>query len=170
MILPFLSDQREDEEAHAPLSLMSFGWIKPEGAATMRGAMVSRVINQLLTTTRWGALDYLVIDLPPGTGDVQLTLAQIVPLSCAIMVSTPHPLSVVDVARGVDMFNRLQVTIYSSSASKGGRKLKCMCVCIFVDPYSGSGGKHGVLYVRRMHRATFAVWPGRGLCRPHCTA
>ena len=59
----------------------------------MRGSIVSRVINQLATSTDWGELDYLVIDMPPGTGDIQLTLSQNLVLTGAVIVTTPHPLS-----------------------------------------------------------------------------
>ena len=96
------------------LALMSFGWVPQQDggegrAAIMRGPMVSGVVNQLLTETAWGALDILVIDLPPGTGDIQLTLAQIAKLSGAVIVSTPQKLAYVDVEKGVEMFARLSI-------------------------------------------------------------
>ncbi|KAG6587946.1 Fe-S cluster assembly factor 101, chloroplastic, partial [Cucurbita argyrosperma subsp. sororia] len=80
-----------------------------QGRAIMRGPMVSGVISQLLTTTEWGELDYLVIDMPPGTGDIQLTLCQVVPLTAAIIVTTPQKLAFIDVAKGVRMFSKLKV-------------------------------------------------------------
>ncbi|EPS72302.1 hypothetical protein M569_02451 [Genlisea aurea] len=82
------------------VKLVSFGFAG-QGRAIMRGPMVSGVINQLLTTAEWGELDYLVIDMPPGTGDIQLTLCQIVPLSAAVIVTTPQKLAFIDVAKGV---------------------------------------------------------------------
>ncbi|KAF9617262.1 hypothetical protein IFM89_035206 [Coptis chinensis] len=90
------------------VKLVSFGFAG-EGRAIMRGPMVSGVINQLLTTTEWGELDYLVIDMPPGTGDIHLTLCQVVPLSAAVIVTTPQKLSFIDVAKGVRMFSKLKV-------------------------------------------------------------
>ncbi|CAH9143784.1 unnamed protein product [Cuscuta epithymum] len=90
------------------VKLVSFGFAG-QGRAIMRGPMVSGVINQLLTTAEWGELDYLVIDMPPGTGDIQLTLCQVVPLTAAVIVTTPQKLAFVDVAKGVRMFSKLKV-------------------------------------------------------------
>ncbi|KAF9662493.1 hypothetical protein SADUNF_Sadunf18G0058800 [Salix dunnii] len=90
------------------VKLVSFGFAG-QGRAIMRGPMVSGVINQLLTTTEWGELDYLVIDMPPGTGDIQLTLCQVVPLTAAVIVTTPQKLAFIDVAKGVRMFSKLKV-------------------------------------------------------------
>ncbi|XP_010249843.1 PREDICTED: fe-S cluster assembly factor HCF101, chloroplastic-like isoform X3 [Nelumbo nucifera] len=90
------------------VKLVSFGFAG-QGRAIMRGPMVSGVINQLLTTSEWGELDYLVIDMPPGTGDIQLTLCQVVPLTAAVVVTTPQKLAFIDVAKGVRMFSKLKV-------------------------------------------------------------
>jgi len=93
------------------LKLMSFGFLLGDGPAVMRGPMVSRYIQQILHNTDWGTLDYLFIDMPPGTGDVQLTITQSIQLSGAVIVTTPHTLSLVDVARGILMFEKVQVPI-----------------------------------------------------------
>ena len=69
------------------------------------------LVQQLLTTSDWGELDYLVVDFPPGTGDIQLTLCQSVPFTAAVIVTTPQKLSFIDVAKGVRMFARLQVRL-----------------------------------------------------------
>ena len=75
----------------------------------MRGPVATKIINQLALCTTWGELDYLIIDLPPGTGDVQLTLGQSLRMSGLCVVTTPHPLSLADAAKGIEMFEQLKV-------------------------------------------------------------
>ena len=87
---------------------VSFGFAG-QGSAIMRGPMVSGLIQQLLTTTEWGELDYLVVDFPPGTGDIQLTLCQSVSFSAAVIVTTPQKLAFIDVAKGIRMFAKMAV-------------------------------------------------------------
>ncbi len=99
------------------IKLMSFGYAQNEsesqGPAILRGPMVSQIINQLLTHTNWGDLDYLLIDYPPGTGDVQLTLGQMIPITAAVIVTTPQHLSFIDVVKGIDMFDTLNIPTIS---------------------------------------------------------
>lgn len=78
-------------------------------AQVLRGPMATQLLRQFLTQVNWGALDYLLIDLPPGTGDIQLSLAQMVPLAGAVLVTTPQELSVIDVRKAVAMFKTLNV-------------------------------------------------------------
>jgi ATP-binding protein involved in chromosome partitioning len=94
------------------LRLISLGFFVKEGeAAILRGPMLSATIKQFLFDVEWGQLDYLVIDLPPGTGDAQLTLSQVIPLTGALMVTTPQALSLLDVRKGIAMFKQLNVPI-----------------------------------------------------------
>ncbi len=93
------------------LKLMSFGFLLGDAPAVMRGPIVTRYIQQLLFQTDWGKLDYLIVDMPPGTGDVQLTITQSVRLTGAVIVTTRQTLSLVDVARGILMFEKVQVPI-----------------------------------------------------------
>jgi len=91
------------------VKLMSMGYVRPGEHAAIRGPLVSAMVQQLLTQTEWGELDYLVIDMPPGTGDIHLTVAQTAQVSAAIVVSTAHRLSLADVEKGIAMFNKVNI-------------------------------------------------------------
>lgn len=93
------------------LKLMSFGFLLGDAPAVMRGPIVTRYIQQLLFQTDWGELDYLILDMPPGTGDVQLTITQSIKLSGAVIVTTHHGLSLVDTVRGILMFEKVNVPV-----------------------------------------------------------
>jgi ATP-binding protein involved in chromosome partitioning len=94
------------------IKLMSIGLlIDPEQPAVWRGPMVTQALTQLLGDTEWGELDYLVIDLPPGTGDLQLTLAQRVPVAGAVVVTTPQEIAVADARKGLRMFEKMGVAV-----------------------------------------------------------
>tara|TARA_B110000091_G_scaffold49480_1_gene54415 strand:+ start:130 stop:1245 length:1116 start_codon:yes stop_codon:yes gene_type:complete len=94
------------------LQAMSIGYLVPEDAATIwRGPMVMSAIEQLLRDVDWQELDILIIDMPPGTGDAQLTLSQRVQLAGAIIVSTPQDLSLIDARKGLNMFKKVNVPI-----------------------------------------------------------
>jgi ATP-binding protein involved in chromosome partitioning len=94
------------------LKLMSMGFIvNPAQAVIWRGPMVHKAVTQFLTDINWGALDYLVIDLPPGTGDAQLTLTQTAPLAGAIIVTTPQEVSLIDARKGLEMFRQVRVPV-----------------------------------------------------------
>jgi ATP-binding protein involved in chromosome partitioning len=94
------------------LSIMSIGFLVEEDTAMIwRGPMVMSAITQMLRDVAWGTLDVLVVDMPPGTGDAQLTLAQNVPLKGAIIISTPQDLSLIDARRGLAMFKKVGVPV-----------------------------------------------------------
>jgi len=94
------------------VKVMSIGFLIDEGAPVVwRGPMVVSALNQLLREVVWGELDVLVVDMPPGTGDTQLTMAQNVPLAGAVIVSTPQDLALIDARRGIAMFNQVKVPL-----------------------------------------------------------
>jgi len=101
----------EPLEAHG-VQAMSIGFlIDTETPMVWRGPMVTQALEQLLRDTNWRDLDYLVIDLPPGTSDAQLTLAQAVPISGAVLVTTPQAVSLADVGKALAMFHRMSVPV-----------------------------------------------------------
>ncbi len=93
------------------IKLMSFGFLMGDGPAVIRGPMVAQYMTQLLHGTLWDELDYLVIDMPPGTGDVQLTISQAVQIDASVIVTTPHQLSLTDVRKGIMMFDKVNVPV-----------------------------------------------------------
>jgi ATP-binding protein involved in chromosome partitioning len=94
------------------LTVMSIGFLVAEETPMIwRGPMVMSALTQMLREVEWGALDVMVVDMPPGTGDAQLTMAQQVPLAGAVIVSTPQDLALIDARRGVEMFRRVNVPV-----------------------------------------------------------
>lgn len=94
------------------LKVMSAGFlVDPATPMIWRGPMVTQALIQLLSETEWGELDYLVVDLPPGTGDIQLTLAQRVPVAGVVIVTTPQQIAVADARKGVTMFRKVEVEV-----------------------------------------------------------
>lgn len=92
---------------------MSYGFAAQNKTAIMRGPMASNLVAQLIGQTKWEDLDYLIIDMPPGTGDIQLTLCQELSLRAAVIVTTPQKLAYVDVVKGIEMFDSLKVPTIS---------------------------------------------------------
>ena len=109
--------ESEDGKTMQPLQnhgvkVMSIGFlVDAEQAVVWRGPMATQALDQLLRQTQWGELDYLVIDMPPGTGDIQLTLSQRVPVTGAVIVTTPQDIALLDAKKGLNMFERVGVPI-----------------------------------------------------------
>ncbi len=98
-------------EAHG-LKVMSFGFFAPEETAVIwRGPMIMKALQQFFWDVEWGQLDYLVIDLPPGTGDAQLTLVQSIPITGSVIVTTPQNVALLDAVKGIAMFRKTDVPI-----------------------------------------------------------
>jgi ATP-binding protein involved in chromosome partitioning len=110
---PVLNDDKKMIPiARFGLAIMSIGFLVAEDTAMIwRGPMVMSAITQMLRDVAWGTLDILVVDMPPGTGDAQLTLAQNVPLKGAVIISTPQDLSLIDARRGLAMFKKVNVPV-----------------------------------------------------------
>src|SRR5262249_52703250 len=111
-----------------------------------RGPIVMGVVRQFLRDVDWGTLDVLVVDLPPGTGDAPLTLVQQVPLSGAVIVTTPQDVALLDVARGMAMFEQVSTPVLGVVENMAG--LAC-AACGTVDPVFGEGG--GAHLAERFH-------------------
>ncbi|WP_198325296.1 iron-sulfur cluster carrier protein ApbC [Permianibacter aggregans] len=117
---------------------MSIGYlVDPDQAMVWRGPMVSQALQQLLNDTRWRDLDYLIVDLPPGTGDVQLTLSQKVPLTAAIIVTTPQDIALADAIKGVAMFKKVDVPVLGVIENMA---MHICSNCGHQEPVFGQGG------------------------------
>ncbi len=149
------------------LKLMSIGFlIDDDNPVIWRGPMASGAIKQFMSDVNWGELDYLIYDLPPGTGDIQLTLVQTIPLSGAIIVTTPQEVSLIDARKGLKMFEKVNVPVfgivenmsyfiapdtgnkYDIFGSGGGEKLSAELNTTFlggipIDPRIREGGDNG---------------------------
>jgi len=105
-------DSKITPATHHGLRVISVGFFVDKGEAVVwRGPMVHRLLQQFLGDVEWGDLDYLVCDLPPGTGDVQLSLSQLIPIAGAVMVTTPQEVAIVDVVKGIAMFEKVEIPI-----------------------------------------------------------
>ena len=140
-------------EAHG-VKVMSIGFlIEEEQPMVWRGPMVTQALQQLLADTEWGELDYLVIDLPPGTGDIQLTLSQRVPVSGAVIVTTPQDIALADARKGLRMFQKVEVPVLGIVENMSTH----VCSnCGHEEPIFGTGGgarmarQYGVLLLGQL--------------------
>ena len=120
------------------VKVMSIGFLVEEDLAMIwRGAMVISAITQMLREVAWGELDILVVDLPPGTGDAQLTMAQQVPLSGAVIVSTPQDLALIDARRAIAMFQKVNIPLLGLIENMSSF---CCPACNRLTPIFGHGG------------------------------
>lgn len=112
------------KERHG-VKTMSIGYLLPEDKpAVWRGPMVHKLIEQFLADVEWGELDYLLVDMPPGTGDTQLSLAQLVPLTGAVLVTTPQAVSTYDVNKAIAMFKQVNVEILGIVENMAGYSIE----------------------------------------------
>jgi len=114
-------------------------FVDKDEAVVWRGPMVHRLLQQFLGDVEWGDLDYLVCDLPPGTGDVQLSLSQLIPISGAVMVTTPQEVSIVDVVKGIAMFEKVEIPILGIVENMS--YYKCPACGHHDEIFSHGGGK-----------------------------
>jgi len=120
------------------VKVMSIGFFVREGDPVVwRGPMIHSAIQQFLKDVEWGELDYLIFDMPPGTGDAQLSLSQVLPLSGAVMVTTPQDVSLLDVRKGLAMFQKMNVPILGIVENMAG--FACPH-CGHLTPIFGEGG------------------------------
>ena len=120
------------------IALMSIGFlVDAESPMVWRGPMVTSALEQLLRDTLWGELDYLVVDMPPGTGDIQLTLAQKVPVTGSVIVTTPQDIALLDARKGIRMFEKVGVPILGIVENMS---VHICSNCGHVEPIFGEGG------------------------------
>lgn len=133
------SEMIEPLEAHG-VRLMSLGFLlEEEQPAIMRGPLISGILRQFITQVDWGPLDVIIVDMPPGTGDAQLSLVQTIDVEGAVMVTTPQAVSVGDVRRGVKMFERVNTRVLGIAENMSG--LVCPHCSEMVDVFGRGGGE-----------------------------
>jgi len=109
---PYIAGGRIQPVRVDGMAVMSMGFLVPPGEAVVwRGPMLHQALTQFLRDTAWGELDYLIIDLPPGTGDVALTLSQLLPLSGAVVVCTPQDVALLDAVKAISMFRKVGIEV-----------------------------------------------------------
>lgn len=137
------------------LQVNSLGYLtEADDAAVWRGPMASRALEQLCFDTRWNNLDYLFIDMPPGTGDIQLTLAQKLPVTGAVLVSTPQEVALADVIKGMAMFNKVDVPVFGLIENMS---YYCCENCDHKEYIFGQGG--GAALAEKHQLPLLGEWP-----------
>jgi ATP-binding protein involved in chromosome partitioning len=135
---PETKDKKLQPVIRYGIQSMSIGYlVDPDSAMIWRGPMVSTALQQLLNDTQWDNLDYLIMDLPPGTGDIQLTMAQKIPVSGAIIVTTPQDIALLDARKAIAMFRKVNVPVLGVVENMSGH----VCSqCGHHEAIFGSGG------------------------------
>jgi ATP-binding protein involved in chromosome partitioning len=106
------TETRMTPAVHHGIKVLSVGFFVERGTAVMwRGPMIHKLLTQFIEDVDWGELDYLVVDLPPGTGDTQISLSQLVPVNGAVMVTTPQEVSIIDVEKALAMWKKVEVPV-----------------------------------------------------------
>ena len=145
--------QSQDKKTMMPniahgLQTMSIGYmVAAEQAMIWRGPMVTNALLQLLRETNWHDLDYLIIDLPPGTGDIQLTLSQQIPVSGAIIVTTPQDIALIDAQRGLAMFQKVNVPVLGVVENMA---MHVCSNCGHIEAIFGTGGGTAIAEVNKV--------------------
>lgn len=120
------------------LAVMSVEYfVEPGSAVIWRGPMIHKLLTQFLEDVRWGELDYLIVDLPPGTGDAQLSLAQLIPITGSVIVTTPQEVALIDVRKAVNMFGKLEVPVLGVAENMSFYRCPA---CGHHDEIFGAGG------------------------------
>jgi len=136
-----------EDKAFVPLTahgvqVMSMAFLVTDKTPMVwRGPMVSGALLQLLTQTRWDDLDYLIIDMPPGTGDIQLTLSQKVPVTGSIIVTTPQDIALMDCKKGIEMFRKVNIPVFGVIENMS---VHICSQCGHHEPLFGEGGGHRI--------------------------
>lgn len=129
-------------EGHG-LKVMSIGFlVDPDQPMVWRGPMVTSALNQLMHQTQWGELDYLIVDMPPGTGDIQLTLSQKVPVSGAVIVTTPQDIATLDARKGLAMFQKVSISVLGVLENMSQHVCSS---CGHIEAIFGSGGAEAMV-------------------------
>jgi len=133
-------DTRIVPAIHMGLKVISVGFfVDKDEAVVWRGPMVHKLLQQFLGDVDWGDLDYLVCDLPPGTGDVQLSLSQLIPIAGAVMITTPQEVSIIDVVKGIAMFEKVEIPLLGIVENMS--YYKCPACGHHDEIFSHGGGK-----------------------------
>lgn len=120
------------------LATLSIGYLVPaEESVVWRGPMASKALGQLLHETLWGDLDYLIVDMPPGTGDIQLTMAQQIPTTAVVMVTTPQDVALIDVRKGISMLEKVNIPVLGIVENMS---VHVCSQCGHEEPLFGCGG------------------------------